>query len=473
MADQCTEIRHSFPSKMLLKHRRPISLLVVLLLAAGCIYFTAGYISYGFRAIRYTNMVMQTPKPVVIHHNPRGKNETIACVVENSVGGSCDGLGFASMVLQTIDDITTCLARGFIPTVIWADCDYCGPPGNGQNYWTWYFEGRNEDIVQEAKTRVCMGPHRIPYATPSVYLTKPGAMGELVDFRFVDMKNKVTEYFQPITAETRALVNHVISGYLKPSARMKNMVDSFYQSYMADSINIGVHVRLKEGHAREMKLYHQTPPKLQEFLQVVERLTNDIAAKHPGREIRIFLASDLDEVIEEFKSKFGEDRILHIRAFRGETLESHWNRKDTGQLLGDQVLSDILLMAKCDHLVHDESNVASVTYYFNPNLQSHYVSGNAADFRRLNAHPRFDPEELFRQAVARETRNLILPDWQDSWDRFRAWFRVLGGIWFFETKQYMGDLTCFYKNIKWSKCRKEFLRSEFVSNSHMKELTGL
>ncbi|XP_066267064.1 uncharacterized protein [Branchiostoma lanceolatum] len=470
------KIQQSFLSKMLLKHRRPISLLSVLLFATvGCFHF-AGDISYGFRAIGYTNAMVETSKPVAIHHNPRGKNESIACVIENSLGDGCQGLGFASLVLQTIDDITTCLARGFVPTVIWTECDYCGPPGNGQNYWTWYFEGRDQDIVQQAKTRVCIGPTRIPDASrPSVYLTRSGAMGELVDFRFADMENKVTEYFQPITAETRALVNHVISGYLQPAARVKNTVDTFYQSSMANSVNIGVHVRLKAGHAKEMALYDQTPPKLQDFVQVVQRLTNDIAATNSGREIRIFLASDLDEVIEEFKSKFGDNRVLHIGAFRGEKLEDQWEKRSSGQQLGDQVFSDILLMTKCDYFVHDESNVASVVYYLNPNLKSYYVNGDDSDFRRLNAQPRFDSGELFRQAVARETRNLNLSNWWDvsSWAHLETWVRVLWGFLFTETGTNIEQLKCYYKNMKWSKCRNEFVRSKFASNSDMKKLMGL
>ncbi|CAH1244940.1 Hypp7400 [Branchiostoma lanceolatum] len=372
-------------------------------------------------AIKLTNVMVRTPKPVAIHHNPKGKNESIACVIENSLGDSCAGIGFASLVLQTIDDITTCL----------------------------------------------------------VYLTRSGAMGELVDFRFADMENKVTEYFQPITAETRALVNHVISGYLQPAARVKNIVDTFYQSSMSNSVNIGVHVRLKAAHTEEMALFHQTPPKLKDFVQVVQHLIKDIGAANSGSDIRIFLASDLDEVIEEFKSKFGENRVLHIGAFRGESLDKKFTKKSSGQQLGDQVFSDILLMAKCDYFVHDESNVASVVYYFNPNLKSYFVSGDASDFRRLNAQPHFDSEELLRQAVARETRNLmIIPDWRDfsSWARLKTWVRVLRGflgLLFTEQAADIAQVKCFYNNLKWSKCRNEFVRSKFASNSDMKKLMGL
>ncbi|XP_078693823.1 uncharacterized protein LOC144923311 [Branchiostoma floridae x Branchiostoma belcheri] len=465
--------RHSLPLKMMWKHRRLISSLVVLSFAAGCFHF-AGYVSFFFRAIQYTNELVENPKPVVIHHNRQGRNESVACVIETSLGDACHGLGFGALVLRAIDDITTCLARGFVPTVMWTDCDYCGPPGNGQNYWTWYFEGMNEDIVQQAKTRVCMAPSRFPFSGPSPYLTRTGATGELIDCRFADLENKMTDY-QPITAEIRALANHVISGYLQPAARIKNAVNTFYQSFMADSINIGVHVRLQSSHAEEMTFFDQTAPELQDFVQVVQRLINDINAKNEGREIRIYLASDLDEVIKEFKSNFGNNRVLHIDAFRGESLVDDRTFEGSPNLVGDQVFTDILLMSKCDYFVHDESNIASVTYYYNPNLKSYYVSGDASDFRRLNAQPRFHSEELFRQAVARETRNIILPDWKNDslWAGLKVRVSLLWGFLFTDVKGYSDDLKCFYKNVKWSKCRREFLRSKFASDSDMKELMGL
>ncbi|XP_019634758.1 PREDICTED: uncharacterized protein LOC109477803 [Branchiostoma belcheri] len=423
MAD-LRKAHHSLPSKMLLKRRWLLSLLMILLLSEGCFQY-AGYVSKFFRVIRYTNELVENPKPVVIHHNRQGRNEIVACVIETSLGDACDGLGFGALVLQAIDDITTCLARGFVPTVMWTDCNYCGPPGNGQNYWTWYFK-----------------------ALPDSNRSK-GRIGGLPVCR---LGNKVTEYYQPITAEIRALANHVISGYLQPAARIKTAVDTFYQSFMADSINIGVHVRLQSSHAEEMAFFDQTPPELHDFVQVVQRLINDITAKNKGREIRIYLASDLDEVIKEFKSKFGNNRVLHIDAFRGESLNDDRIREGSPNLLGDQVFTDILLMSKCDYFVHDESNVASVTYYYNPNLKSYYVSGDASDFRRLNAQPRFDSEELFRQAVVRETRNIILPDWKNGslWVGLKVRVSLLWGLLFTDGEKYLHDLSCFSKNVKWS-----------------------
>ncbi|XP_078699970.1 uncharacterized protein LOC144926817 [Branchiostoma floridae x Branchiostoma belcheri] len=214
------------------------------------------------------------------------------------------------------------------------------------------------------------------------------------------MEHKVTRYFQPITAETRALANHVISGYLKPADGIEKSVDTFYQSFMDGYVNIGVHLRFHSGHVGEMSYNQQKMPELQDFVQTVQRLMNDIIATNTGKEIRIFVASDKDESIAVFKAEFGDNRVLNINALRGEEMNNKLKTVEFGRLLGEQVLTDILLLAKCDYFVHDESSVAALTYYYNSNITSYFVSGDPSDHKRLNAQPRFDSDELFRQAVA-------------------------------------------------------------------------
>ncbi|CAH1266613.1 Hypp3434 [Branchiostoma lanceolatum] len=358
-------------------------------------------------------------------------------------------------------------ARGFTPTVIWTDCDYCGPPGHGRNYWTWYFEAVNKGIEQGAQTWVCIAPPGSFSEVRSVFLARSGAGGDLVDFRFADMEHKATKYFQPITAEIRALVNHVISGYIKPAARVENIVNAFYKSFMADTVNIGVHMRLKRDHIEEMENeFGQKTPDVQDFVRVVRHLiTNDAAAAavHAGKEIRIFLACDLDEGLAVFKAEFGDDKVLNIEALRGDDfLNVQREDPDTARSLGDEVFTDILLLSRCDYLVHDESSVAALAYYFNPNVKTYFVSGDASDRRRLNAQPRFDSEELLRQAVARETSNIRdLSDAQNSlWTRFSRKWQLLWMLFNFDpdVETLASCASCFHNNRKQSKCSVEFGR---------------
>ncbi|XP_019639178.1 PREDICTED: uncharacterized protein LOC109481128 [Branchiostoma belcheri] len=465
------KVPRRFPTKMLLKHRRVLLVigLMAVLFAVQPVNFV-GRIYGVAKDLWYTDAYLQTIKPVAIHNNTGQNNTEIACVIETSLG-SCDGIGFASLVLQTIDEITTCLARGFVPTVIWTDCDYCGTPGPGVNYWTWYFKAINEGIEERAKTRVCVGPSTPLFYSSSLYLTRSGATGELDDFRFADMEHKVTRYIQPITAETRTLANYVISGYLKPADGIENSVDTFYQSFMDGYVNIGVHLRFHSGHVGEMDFFEQQMPKLQYFLQTVQRLINNIIATNTGKEIRIFVASDKDESIGVFKAEFGDNRVLNINALRGEEMSNKLQNKESGRLLGEQILTDILLLAKCDYLVHDESCVAALTYYYNSNITSYFVSGDPFDHKRLNAQPRFDSDELFRQAVAMVTSNSRVPSaWQESSFLIDLAIKCQVVWGFLNSDLPMEDVMCYYQNMKWSKCQEEFLQSQLAKNSDLRGL---
>ncbi|CAH1224611.1 Hypp19 [Branchiostoma lanceolatum] len=329
----------------------------------------------------------------------------------------------------------------------------------------------NEGIEDRAKAQVCVAPTTPLFISSSLYLTRPGAIGELDDFRFADMEHKVTNFWQPITAETRALANYVISGYLSPADRVDNIVNTFYESFMAGNINIGVHLRLQEGHVQEMNFFKQKIPKLQNILQIVHRVTNDAITANTGKEIRVFLASDTDEAIDVFKAEFGDNRVLNIHAVRGQDMSDRLHHKDSSRLLGEQVLTDVLLLAKCDFLVHDESSVAALAYYYNTDIRSYFVSGDPSDHRRLNAQPRFEADDLFRHAVARVTSNILVPPgWRESslLIGLTTKWHVLWG--FLNSDLPTEDVMCYYKNVKWSKCYEEFQRSEFAKNSDLRAL---
>ncbi|XP_066297605.1 uncharacterized protein [Branchiostoma lanceolatum] len=460
---------------MLFKHRRKFLAiaLVALLFAVGYLNF-ARRIYHSVEGLRSAEALLRLGKPVAVHHNSKygGHTNVTACVIETSLS-MCDGIGFGSLVLQTIDDITTCLARGFLPTVMWTDCDYCGPPGQGRNYWTWYFQAVNEGIEQHAESRVCVPPSTQFLDTRSVYLTRAEAGGNLVDFRFADMEHKVREYNQPITAETRALINHVISGYVRPAARVENVVNAFYKSFMADTVNIGVHVRLKRDHIKEMSdLFGQKTPDVQDFVRVVRQLITDdgAAAANAGKEIRIFLACDIDEVLAVFKAEFGDNKVLNIEASRGDDFKHRQLDTDpnSARSIGDEVFTDVLLLSKCDYLVHDESSVAALAYYINPDVTTHFVSGDAADHGRLNAKPRFDAEELLRQARdASISRDLSDGLWIHFWKQWQLLAVFSHSV---SDTEIFPDVRCFYKNVGWSKCSAEFARLRLDSKRNVRDL---
>ena len=49
----------------------------------------------------------------------------------------------------------------------------------------------------------------------------------------------------------------------------------------------------------------------------------------------------------------------------------NWDKHQ--RALGTEVLTDVLLLAKCDAFLHTESSVAALASYFNPNMKIHFL----------------------------------------------------------------------------------------------------
>ncbi|CAH1239344.1 Hypp5808 [Branchiostoma lanceolatum] len=96
---------------MLFKHRRKF-----LAIALVALLFVVGYLNFAQRiyhsveGLRSAEALLRLGKPVAVHHNSKygAHTNVTACVIETSLS-MCEGIGFGSLVLQTIDDITTCL----------------------------------------------------------------------------------------------------------------------------------------------------------------------------------------------------------------------------------------------------------------------------------------------------------------------------------------------------------------------------
>ncbi|MHC4875099.1 MAG: O-fucosyltransferase family protein [Planctomycetota bacterium] len=132
---------------------------------------------------------------------------------------------------------------------------------------------------------------------------------------------------------------------------------------------IGVHYRgsdMKSGAAYG----HPLPQGLDQFVDATEA-----ALRKQGAD-SVFLATDDDEAVSRFRQRFG-DRVWMTDACRTDgsydgTELQPWltssQRTQHRYLSGREVLTDALLLARCDHLVHGWSNVAKAAVLFSRQL---------------------------------------------------------------------------------------------------------
>lgn len=179
----------------------------------------------------------------------------------------------------------------------------------------------------------------------------------------------------------RLYVNGIIKKYIVIKQHIKDYVESFYEQYMKGYVCIGVHVRYASIHACETPQGH---PSLDVYCAEI----NKLLAFHHDKKIKIFLASDSNEVINYFKKIYAE-KLVYIDTYRAsgaedpglmyerswywQTHQSEWHTAKPGYKGGFGVLVDCLLLSKCDYFIHVTSNVSSFVTFFNPHIKSIYL----------------------------------------------------------------------------------------------------
>ncbi len=87
---------------------------------------------------------------------------------------------------------------------------------------------------------------------------------------------------------------------------------------------------------------------------------------------RVVLATDVEETADEFRKLFGGNLILQPNVARAATasdVSTDAGGKPPAVALGEQVLIDALMLARCDVFVHITSNVATAVGYMNPHVR--------------------------------------------------------------------------------------------------------
>jgi len=126
---------------------------------------------------------------------------------------------------------------------------------------------------------------------------------------------------------------------------------------------IGIHYR-HPGHNSECP---RPIPSVSEFVRRARAIGR-------GREVATVLATDVEQVVDEFGAAFGANLIVQPGVQRSATGSQRLERTSDDGSLDDarQVLVDALMLARCDVLVHVTSNVVTAVGYLNPSVQMVY-----------------------------------------------------------------------------------------------------
>ncbi|MGB8468142.1 MAG: nodulation protein NodZ [Candidatus Babeliales bacterium] len=247
------------------------------------------------------------------------------------------GAGFFSNFLAVLNHIAWCERHDKIPVVYWdRESSYYNPnkyPGI-KNVWEYYFEPV-ASLHYTDGDRI----HR-RYGAPDGTTVITG-------------KGDFTAHFLP---EVRQEMFQLIQKYIHIKQRILAKVDSFYEAHMQGRPTVGVHIRRTDNYVSIHVALEEYLKRIQEFpLYQVLVCTDDMYA------------------LEYMKDALG-DRVIYCDVQRSHNNKPlHHRSKYAKGLLGEEVLMEVLLLARCDSFIHAISNVVCGVLYFNPTMPHIFI----------------------------------------------------------------------------------------------------
>ncbi|QXE90352.1 tetratricopeptide repeat protein [Geomonas subterranea] len=140
---------------------------------------------------------------------------------------------------------------------------------------------------------------------------------------------------------TEEIYLYLFDRYLKVQPRILERVEAFYRQQLAGAPVVGLHVRGGDkvgedpGLARLNALY----------LPELERLLRETP------QARIFLSTDDDRILARYRERFGSRLVYTVSTRTANVQGVHYQKQASRRALGEEVLIDTLLAARCDRFL--------------------------------------------------------------------------------------------------------------------------
>ncbi len=263
---------------------------------------------------------------------------------EKFVIGNCPKEGFFSSYCSALNSIMWAEKNGKVPVMHW-DASFChyqkeGWRGSLQP-WEYYFEPVSDLAFEPTDPvyRVYGAPD--DFNLPMIFVRDQAKFEELRD----DAKKAIDKYIQ-----------------VRPEIVEK--ADLFFREHMEGAVNIGIHMRGTDRAANDKWALPN------DLIEEAKKL----AAEIPGR-VQFFVATDEECYLDLAKKALvGLIYCDSTRSQDGKPLHLSISQKKQAANLGEEVLIEGLLLAKCDYLLHSMSAVPIAVMMMNPSIKNVYFN---------------------------------------------------------------------------------------------------
>ena len=278
--------------------------------------------------------------------------------------------GFFAYMLYVLNQLVFCRRHGLIPFVDFGRCTVNGhdhyasggqnlyhSASHGRNMWEYFFEpvstyreGAPGYEVHTLPSKILWRLHRV--SRKSIYAHYHGAY-----------ESKWNEgYDEAWYRRMRVLAHSVLSDHVRVRRPILDIVDGFWSKHLYGRPVLGVHMR---GTDKQVGISGSMVPPEQYVQHIDSYLT-----LHPNASI--FVATDSPVFLERLRARY-PGRLAARDALRSERNAFLDVAVPDAYRKGEDVLADVLLLARCDFLLKCASAVGEFAIYFSPHLHDHSV----------------------------------------------------------------------------------------------------
>lgn len=247
----------------------------------------------------------------------------------------CWPAGIGAVFHQMLTSIYYCDKTNQIPVIFWEkDSLYYTPKGfnNEKNVWNYYFEPISS-LSYKKGDKI----HRLP------------PIG--IDFHFD---------YHKLSEEYRMKAYEIIKKYIRPNFVVQSKIDHFYDKHLANKKTIGIHLRGTD--------------KIKEEKPVLPSKMVEEALKYANSDTQFFIATDEKKILDELIVLLSGRNVVYYDCARSKNgAPLHIDCKDKSRYPiaqnGEDVVVEMMLLSKCNILLHTLSNVSAIPLYFNPYLE--------------------------------------------------------------------------------------------------------
>jgi hypothetical protein len=235
--------------------------------------------------------------------------------------------GLFSSFLAVLNQLSWCEKNNKIPVVYWDKNSLYYKEGgfNGSsNVWEYYFD-------------------------PVSYLAY--APGDIVNTGYWWTENDLS--YGSINKSQRDYAYKLITKYIKIKTPIQKKIDAFYEKNMLNKKTIGIHLRRTDKYIEE---------KLISVQQIIES-----TLKNSDTDAQFLIATDEQVSLNSMINLLKDRTVIYYDCYRS-TNGKPLHKSPPKAQLGEDALIEVLLLAKCNKLIHTISNLSTAVLYFNPHI---------------------------------------------------------------------------------------------------------